>query len=261
MRSFVATPQADKYYRQIGEAHVYLVKAAGTPVKTDALSGRLYFSRSGWLLLSVPNALGRGAFDALDESGVELPVSEVTGQYNAHITVMRPEEIAQIGGPDKITERGHSYRYSLGPIKEVEPKSWNGVSKVWYIAVDSPELQKLRKSYGLSPLPRDNKEEFHITIAIRKTKVLQNNDVSKAEKKSASFNEKSKAAREGLESCRGVLGHDLCEKVCGSSEKWAQIKAASDLLIGLLGRDKGVLNDSLSAVRAAESLLVLAEGR
>jgi len=179
MRPFVANPEADRLLRQLAHAHVSLTKRAGDAVKTDALSGRLYFSSSGWLLLSVPNALGQGAFDALDEPGVELPTSGSTGRYNAHITVFRPEEIVQIGGPDRITERGHSYNYSLGPVVEIQPKNWDGVSKVWAIQVDSQDLKALRKSYGLSPLPNGD-HEFHITFATRKTNVLRNNDVSKA---------------------------------------------------------------------------------
>jgi hypothetical protein len=37
------------------------------------LSGRLHLSKSGWLLLSVPNALVRGVFDALTAPGRNYP--------------------------------------------------------------------------------------------------------------------------------------------------------------------------------------------
>jgi hypothetical protein len=201
MRPLIESPAEARFYYEAGNAHIHLTKAASVPVKTDALSGRLYFSKSGWLLLSVPNALGQGAFDALDEAGVELPTSDTTGRYNAHITVMRPEEIAQIGGPEKITERGHSYRYSLGAVHEVEPKKWDGVSKVWYIEVDSQDLRELRRSYGLTPLPNENKHQFHITFGVRKTRVLQSNGVSKA----ASFAEKNEMAR--IEAQKSPMGH------------------------------------------------------
>lgn len=200
MRPFVANPAADESCRQLGHAHVTLTKRAGDAVKTDALSGRLYFSSSGWLLLSVPNALGQGAFDALDEAGAELPAGS-NGRYNAHITVMRPEEVAAAGGPDKITERGHSYRYSLGPVKEVVPDGQTELSKVWYIQVDSPELKELRRTYGLTPLPNDNKYDFHITFAQRKKNVLKSNPVSKA----ASFEEENAAAKEKAKS--SPMGH------------------------------------------------------
>ena len=39
------------------------------------LSGRLYRSKTGWLLLSVPNALVRGVYDAMTAPGAELPTT------------------------------------------------------------------------------------------------------------------------------------------------------------------------------------------
>ena len=155
----------------------FLQKQAFQPETTYSLSGRLYMSDTGYLLLSVPNAVVRGLFDALDEHGIELPVKE-NGTLNAHISVMRPEEVEKIGGPDKITERGHSYKYNLGAVKCVKPAG-GMFSKVWYVVVNSPDLQALRRTYGLASLPKENKHEFHITLAVRKTKVMSNNSVAK----------------------------------------------------------------------------------
>lgn len=149
--------------------------------RSYGLSGRLYLSASGYLLLTVPNSLVRGAFDALDEPGIELPPSGDTGKLEAHISVLRPEEIGEhIGSPDKITERGHSFRYSLGQLKSFDPKAWTEMSKVWVIEVKSPELEKLRKSYGMTNLPKNNEFAFHISIAVRRRGVLNPNDVKKA---------------------------------------------------------------------------------
>ncbi len=167
----------EKEAYDLGNSHAYLNKVAGDAVRTDALSGRLYFSKSGWLLLSVPNALGRGAFDALSEPGAELPKGS---DYNAHISVMTPDDVAAIGGPDVITERGHQFHYSLGPIKEVVPEGQTELAKVWYIAVSSPELRELRRSYGLPAQPHDGEWDFHITFAQRRKSVLRSNDISKA---------------------------------------------------------------------------------
>lgn len=177
----------ERSHYDYAQAHVYLVKAGGTPTTVHALTGKLYLADSGWLMLSVPNAIGRGAFDALNEPGAELPVNKETGRYNAHISVMRPEEVEQIGGGQKITERGHDFHYSLGATKEVTPDSWKGVSKVYYLEVVSPELMALRRSYGLTSLPNNDKYEFHITIATRATKVLHNSDVRKGETGSVTF--------------------------------------------------------------------------
>lgn len=165
-------------YFDIGQAHTYLCKSANDPETAHSLSGRLYATRDNWILLSVPNSLVRGAFDALHEPGIELPYHN--NKLNAHISVMSPEDIEHIGGIDKITERGHQFHYTLGPIRQVVPKNWRGVSKVWFIEVKSKELQDLRKSYGLSPTPNDGKFSFQITIAKRMKNVLKNNNLSKS---------------------------------------------------------------------------------
>jgi hypothetical protein len=168
----------------IGQAHVYLVKSAGDATTTHALVGELYLSDSGWVLLRVPNGLVRSAFDALHELGAELPLKD--GKLNAHITVIRPEELEQLGGADKLSERGHTFHYNLGPIQVVEPDGWDDVSKCWFIKVHSPELEQLRKSYGLSARPNDNDHAFHITIAKRRKHVLRANTVSKAANETSS---------------------------------------------------------------------------
>lgn len=156
-----------------------LVKEAAAPAVAYNLAGRLYLSQSGYLLLNVPNALVRGTFSAMSEPGIELPPAGPDGNLNAHITVMSPDEVTQAGGPDKITERGKQYAYTLGRVYSVEPDGWPGVARVWYVKVHSPELQQLRRSYGLSSLPRDGKHDFHVSVAIRRKKVLGRNGAAK----------------------------------------------------------------------------------
>ena len=166
--------RVDKAALLLGE---WATKCGEAPERSYGLAGRLVGSESGWGLLTVPNALGQGAFDALHEVGTELPTRN--GRYNAHVSVFRPEELKQIGGIDKIQERGHTFRYTLGPVKSVEPAGWKEMSRVWFIEVKSPELEKLRKSYGLPPLP-DGDKPFHVTFAVRRRRVLQDNDVTKS---------------------------------------------------------------------------------
>lgn len=155
-------------------------KSAGDAQPVYALAGKLYLSSSGWLMLSVPNALAKGAFDALQEPGVELPPSGPDASFNAHISVARPEELAAIGGGDKISERGHTFRYNIGRIRTTTPAGWPEMSRVWFIEVKSPELEQLRKSYGLSAKPKDNQYEFHISFAVRRRRVLLNGSITKA---------------------------------------------------------------------------------
>lgn len=177
----LAFASLEEQLQQLGSQSVRMgpdsAKEAGDAQTTHSLAGRLYLSASGWLLLSVPNAIGRGAFAALDEAGAELPLKD--GVYTAHISVMRPDEIEQLGGPDKISERGKAFHYTLGPVRTVAPTTWDGVSRVWYITVNSPELRELRRSYGLSAQPNED-WDFHVTFAVRKTGVLSQNETRKA---------------------------------------------------------------------------------
>ncbi|TMJ00890.1 MAG: hypothetical protein E6G97_18320 [Alphaproteobacteria bacterium] len=180
LRAFIARTAASTY--SLGKEAVSLVKKGGTPETTHALAGRLYLSRSGWLLLSVPNALVRGAFDALDEPGLELPSGHNGGRLNSHISVISPREMEKANlDPEAVSERGHSFHYTLGPIRTVRPKNWEEIERVWYIQVKSPELEKLRLSYGLSARPNNDKFDLHCTIAVRRRGVLRSNTEVKKE--------------------------------------------------------------------------------
>lgn len=156
-------------------------QAADEPEVAYSLSGTLQLASNGWLLLSVPNGFVRSLFAAMTEPGVELPISKHTQELNAHISVMRPNEIAMIGGADKISERGKQFTYTLGRLYAVEPDGWPEVAKVWFVRVHSPELQELRRSYGLSSLPKDGKSDFHVSVAIRRRGVLGRNETRKGE--------------------------------------------------------------------------------
>ena len=165
-----------------GNALGWLYRGNKQASTNQPLSGRLYLSKSGWLLLSVPNALVRGVFDALTAPGAELPTAGAMNLedskadlLNAHISVMTADEVASIGA-DKINERGHMFGYALGALKEITANG-DTLSKIWTLQASAPSLSALRKSYGLSPTPKD--EPFHITVAVRRKNVLRHNSVSK----------------------------------------------------------------------------------
>lgn len=138
----------------------------------EELEGRLVLLGSGYLVLSVPNAIVLGAYRALSSPGLMLPFYD--GKLNAHCTVLSPAEVEQIGGPEKITERGKSFKYRLGTVQS---RALNkDYAKVYYFTVTSPELSLLRRTYGLSSEPDF---PFHITVAYRKPSVLYTNSVTK----------------------------------------------------------------------------------
>jgi len=178
------SPELQEVFYARGHAHGCVALNCKTAATNYHLAGRLYLSKSGWLLLSVPNAFVRGLFSALTAPGAELPIAglmNVPGvaedALNAHISVLTADEVAAIGA-DKINERGQMFNYGLGPVKEIPVSNVDGISRVWAVQVVSPALTALRKSYGLSPLPNGD-HAFHITVACRRRRVLGNNAVSK----------------------------------------------------------------------------------
>lgn len=172
-------PEYNQFWLDRGDVVVKLAKTSASAKAGYNMHGRLIHSNSGWLLLEVPNALARGVFLSLSEPGAQLPLKD--GVFNAHISVMTPGEVESIGGADRINERGDVFNYNIGSLKSVTPRSWSGISKTWFVEVQSPNLKKLRKSYGLTPTPQrgDKSIPFHITVAIRKVGVLGNNEIAK----------------------------------------------------------------------------------
>lgn len=158
----------ERYLLALGKAAAEDERSSVEPESASReypLEGRLYVSRSGWVLLSVPNRLVQGAYTSLREPGAELPKNR-RGVLQAHISVMHPSELEAIGGPDRLVERGRTFRYTLDRLESVKPLNPNW-ERVWMLRAYSPELEQLRKSYGLSPRPNQNRFHFHITVAVR----------------------------------------------------------------------------------------------
>lgn len=179
MSIIAVTDDVPVVHRRLFELGQQLGKEAADHTPAYNLSGMLYVAKTGFGMLSVPNALVRGVYAAMHEPGIELPRGPNDEPFNAHITVFRPEEVTALGGEEKLTERGKRFFYRLGGLVSVEPLEYPGVSKVWMLRVHSPELQALRRSYGFSSLPNDGKFDFHISVAVRKRGVLGRNEKRK----------------------------------------------------------------------------------
>ena len=54
--------------------------------------------------------------------------------------------------------------------------------RIWVIEVASPALRNLRKSYGLSPTPKNGSQPFYIVIGMRRKWILQDSRIRKGEK-------------------------------------------------------------------------------
>ena len=154
-----------------GQAHGLMNKKA-EHTSVHALAGRLQAGPSGNLELTVPASLIKGVFDALDEPGAEFVVRN--SRTECAIKVMTKEEIAKLGGVSHISERGHSYHYTLGPI--VELPATGDYDKLWAISIKSNDLEDIRKSYGLETSPQLG---FYIPVGCKKKRVTESNAVSK----------------------------------------------------------------------------------
>ena len=154
-----------------GQAHGHMNKSA-EHTSVHALAGRLQAGPSGNLELTVPSSLIKGVFDALDEPGAEFVVRN--NRTECAIKVMTKEEVDKLGGTSHITERGHSYHYTLGPI--VELPATGDYDKLWAISIKSDDLEDIRKSYGLETSPQLG---FYIPVGCKKKRVTEDNEVSK----------------------------------------------------------------------------------
>jgi len=154
-----------------GQSHGYMNKNA-EHTSVHALAGRLQAGPNGNLELTVPSSLIKGVFDALDEPGAEFVVRN--NRTESAIKVMTKEEISKLGGASHITERGHSYHYTLGPI--VELPATGEYEKLWAISIKSDDLEAIRRSYGLETSPQLG---FYIPVGCKKKRVTENNAVSK----------------------------------------------------------------------------------
>jgi hypothetical protein len=230
-----------------GNALGWLYRGDKQAATNYPLTGRLYLSNSGWLMLSVPNALVRGVYDAMSEPGIELPtaaawsVGDKKELLNAHISVMTADEVQQVGS-DNINERGHMFGYTLSGLKEITPRSNTPISKIWAIQVTAPNLAALRKSYGLSALP-NNDEQFHITVAVRKRGILLDNGKAKGYETAA---ETAEGQRFSNPISRGEL------KAAEFSRSGAKLSRAgqNDLLVG--GKADNVPDREFSTPALAE---------
>lgn len=139
-------------------------KVAYKEVGDLELVGSLYYDKQGdRITLSIPSYLIAGLFGAIGESGWQLPEKHV----RSGITVIGETELDKLGGPSIITERGKQFSYSIRPPKIVQLNGANGLEKACVLVVASPQLQKLRKSYGLSGPPEEGESKFYAVIAVK----------------------------------------------------------------------------------------------
>ena len=160
---------------------VFIKISGDHPSPVYTMAGTLYAGVRDYrpvILLTVPVAIVRGAFDALSEEGIELPSD--SGHVLSGVVVISAEELAALGGVEKlVNDRGRSFNYSLGRVVAYDPSSGEapGISRLWAYRVHSPQLQQLRRSHGLPSLPTGR--DLMLPVAVRKRGVLREGSVAK----------------------------------------------------------------------------------
>ena len=136
--------------------------AKNTP-KEVSLFGELKQTKNGFVYLSIPNKIIDAFLDLIPAEPELLHPKELSDNYvGAHISVMDNEEVEDV----KIKEIGNKYHFTIKAVETVKPEGWEEVKRVFFIAVDSPDLEKLRKKYKLSPKLKGH--DFHITVGVEK---------------------------------------------------------------------------------------------
>lgn len=92
----------------------------------------------------------------------EPPYFGDPGLVGAHITVMYPEEATKYGVKE-IRECGEMVSFVPKKCQVVHPPRWKEIDEVYFIVVDAPQLDQIRKKYGLPKREHD----FHITIGVK----------------------------------------------------------------------------------------------
>lgn len=118
-----------------------------------------------FLYLEVPNEVIDAFLKMIPERGLGKPslANHPTEYVGAHISVIYPEEMKRV--KKRVKEIGDDFQYTLGKLYRTRPDKWGDVEEVYFITVNSPQLEGLRRKYGLRPKLNDH--DFHLTVAIR----------------------------------------------------------------------------------------------
>ena len=143
-------------------------KIAANP-KTEKLWGTL-LKNNNYYYLKIDNRIITPFIQLLDNDKVVSPeeVTEKKKRVGAHISVIKNDEGKKKKKKGvKVQELNKEFPFTLKGFESVKPDGWEGVKKVYFITVESPELEKLRKKYKLTGKIEKN-HNFHITIAVEK---------------------------------------------------------------------------------------------
>ena len=136
-------------------------------------TGKLRSTDSGWVLLDVHKGLCESAYHNLKMEGIDCePKFD-----NPHISVLRKEEVDELKKKhglkwEGVARIGQPFKFYLKRMVDLVPHDWDGMDRVWFLEVESPQLRKYRKSLGFPELPKNDSHgydmRFHITFAVHR---------------------------------------------------------------------------------------------
>ena len=125
--------------------------------------GILKQKENGYLYVEVSREFIAEALPLIDAPGKIVPPRHYTSKkrIGAHISVMYENELI-LNEIWEIKELGQEFNFTIMELRTVKLNKDNKIKKLWLLAVDAPELEKLRENYGLSSKLKGH--DFHITI-------------------------------------------------------------------------------------------------
>ena len=120
-------------------------------------------SSDGFLYVDIDDAYIHKLISFIHEEGFkEPPYFGKPGLVGAHISVIYYDE-ANNYGLGEVEECGKLIIFTPKQCQVVHPPKWKETESLYLITVEAPELDRIRKKYGL---PR-REYEFHITVGIK----------------------------------------------------------------------------------------------
>lgn len=142
------------------EPQCHVVELAGQFEQMGVLKQK----ENGYLYLDVSNDFISKLLPLIDAPGQLVPPRHYAKKkgIGAHISVMYENE--QIANEIwEVAELGQVFTFQIKELHTIKLIKNGQMKKLWLIAIEAPELERLRESYGLSP--KLNDRDFYITIA------------------------------------------------------------------------------------------------
>lgn len=119
-------------------------------------------SSNGFLYVDLDDEYVHQLITFIQKEGFLEPPYFGAGLVGAHITVAYPDETTKYG-IEEIEECGEEISFVPQTCQVVHPPRWKEIDEVYFVVVESTQLDQIREKYGL---PR-KEYDFHITIGVK----------------------------------------------------------------------------------------------